>query len=103
MSWAEKGGIYPGQLSGGTEQWETRNLQLSAWPSCRKLMCVPSFENPSFFDINIKGFSTHLQGKETLLPLSSPTLILIAMDNLLLEPSSCFDPAPVGHRPGQKL
>lgn len=99
------GGIHPGQLSGGTEQWEPRHLQLSAWPSCRKpMLWVPSFEDPSFFDINIKGFSIHLQGKGTLLSLSSSKLILIAMDPPpLLEPSSCFDPAPVGHRPGQKF
>lgn len=95
MSWAEMGGIHPGQLSGGTEQWEPRHLQLSAWPSCRKpMLWVPSFEDPSFFDINIKGFSIHLQGKGTLLPLSSSKLILIAMD-----PPCSWNPHPALTRP----
>lgn len=113
MTWTEKGGTRPGELSGGSKEWETKTLMLSACPSCRKQctesqgnLCdvgATSFEGPSFFNINVNSLGTHLQGKGTLLPLSSPTLNLIAMGHLLLEPSSCFDPASVGHRPDPKL
>lgn len=91
MSWAQKGGTSPGWLSGtspgwlsrSSKEWETRTFccqlaqkssTLTIRESCVVLWVPTSFEGPSFFKINIKSVSTHLQGKGTLLPLSSPIL-----------------------------